>query len=105
MSKKTGKLNKVEKFYIENNADKNATEIAKDLNRTEASVKKYIKSSRDTGHVSEATPEPADVGNLMGHKEGRGVTVMTPAASELSDDTRSSRISNKRHGNAIHKIK
>jgi predicted transcriptional regulator len=105
MSKKTGKLNKVEKFYIENNTDKNAAEIAQDLNRTEASVKKHIKSSKDTGHVSEVTPESNDVGNLMGHKEGRGVTVMTPAASELADDTRGSRVSSDRHNNAIHKIK
>ena len=105
MSKKTGKLNKVEKFYIENSTDKDVAEIAKDLNRTEASVKKHVTSSKDTEHVSEATSKSDDIGDLMGHKEGRGVTVMTPAASELSDETRSSRISSKRHGNSIHKIK
>lgn len=39
MSKKTGKWDKVEKFYIENTADRLACDVAKDLNRTEAAVK------------------------------------------------------------------
>ena len=44
MTKKTGKLTKVEKFYIENNTDKTAEDIAKDLNRTKSSVDKHIKT-------------------------------------------------------------
>lgn len=106
MTKKTGKFTKVEKFYIENNADKSIEEIAKDLNRTKASVSKHVKTPLTNTHLSEAKPKDSDVGNLMGHKEGRGVTIMTPAASELSDDTRGSRISqNSRHQNSIHTIK
>jgi len=106
MTKKTGKFTKVEKFYIENNTDKSVEEIAKDLNRTKASVSKHVKTSPSNTHVSEVKSKDSDITNLMGHKEGRGVTVMTPAASELSDDTRGSRISqNSKHQNSIHTIK
>ena len=104
MTKKTGKLTKVEKFYIENNTDKTAEEIAKDLNRTKSSVDKHIKTLDRSSHTSEAKSDP-DVSGLMGHKEGRGVTIMTRAASERGDETRSSRTSKSRHHNAIHTIK
>jgi hypothetical protein len=104
MSKKTGKLNKVEKFYIENNSDKEVSQIAKDLNRSEASVEKHMKNSPKRKHTSEAKSEEDVVSNLMGHND-RGSTVMTPAASELSDGTRSSRLSKNSNHNAIHKIK
>ena len=106
MTKKTGKLTKVEKFYIENNTDKTTEEIAKDLNRTKASVTKHIDSLGKKSHTSEAKSNPSDVSSLMGHKEGRGVTVMTPAASERGDETRSSRTTKaQRHQAAIHTIK
>jgi predicted transcriptional regulator len=105
MSKKTGKLNKVEKFYIENNEDKEVDEIAKDLNRTEASVKRHIEKSR-MGHVDEVQDKKSDISELFGHKEDRGVTIMTPAASEIADETRSKRINvSSKHKNAIHIIK
>ena len=107
MSKrKTGKLTKVEKFYIDNNTDKTVEEIAKDLNRTENAVNKYISESTDTGHVDTARDEKSTVGELMGHKEDRGVTIMTPAASELADETRPTRVQNTtRYSDAIHIIK
>ena len=102
MSKKTGKLNKVEKFYIENNSDKEVSQIAKDLNRSEASVKKHMKTSPRPKHTSEAKSD--DASSLMGHND-RGSTVMTPAASELSDETRGNRLSKNTNHSAIHKIK
>jgi|TARA_R110000765_G_scaffold183133_1_gene289060 hypothetical protein len=106
MTRNTGKLTKVEKFYIENNTDKNVEEIAKDLNRTKASVSKYSKTLPPNTDVSEAKSKDPNITDLMGQKKGRGVTVMTSAASELSDETRSSRISqNDRHQNSIHTIK
>ena len=55
--------------------------------------------------VTPLYPNPSDVSSLMGHKEGRGVTIMTPAASGRGDETRSSRTSKSRHHNAIHTIK
>tara|TARA_R100001377_G_scaffold44302_2_gene25225 strand:+ start:1832 stop:2155 length:324 start_codon:yes stop_codon:yes gene_type:complete len=105
MAKKTGKLTKIEKFYIENNSEKDADEMATDLNRTKSAVSKHIKSMHDTGHVSEAKDPSSQVGDLMGHKDSRGVTIMTPAASQLSDETKSKSKSASRHENAIHIIK
>ena len=105
MTKKTGKLTKIEKFYIDNNTDKDAEQIAKDLNRTKSSVNKHIQTTNKLSHTSEAKSKSSNVSDLMGHKEGRGVTIMTPAASELSDETRPSRTTKARHHDAIHKIK
>ena len=92
MSKK-GKLTKVEKFYIENNQNKDLKEVAKDLDRTLASVTKYSESLVDTKHVTKTrdNEEQSSVSDLMGRKEDRGVTIMTQAASELSDEGRSKR--------------
>jgi len=105
MSKKTGKLTKIEKFYIENNSDKSVADLAKELNRSENSVKKYSDSVKKDSHVADAKSSDAQISSLMGHEEGRGVTVMTPAASELSDDTRGARVSNKKSQTGIHVIK
>ena len=102
MSKKTGKLNKVEKFYIENNSDKEVSQIAKDLNRSEASVKKHMKASPKPKHTSEAKSD--DAFSLMGHND-RGSTVMTPAASERSDETRTTRVNTGKYEGIIHTIK
>ena len=45
------------------------------------------------------------MGELFGHKEDRGVTIMTQAASEVADGTRQGRVNqSKRHQNAIHII-
>ena len=104
MSKKTGKITKVEKFYIDNNPSLDASDLAKDLNRSVAFVEKHIKKV-DTGHVDVAQ-EKKSASELFGHKEDRGVTIMTPAASEVADETRSSRINiSSKHQNAIHVIK
>ena len=40
MSKKTGRLTKVEKFYIEHNPDLDSSDLARDLNRTKSFVEK-----------------------------------------------------------------
>ena len=106
--KKTGRLTKVEKFYIENNTDKSVKDLSKDLNRSESIVTKHLGEGRDTGHLDNVKDPDSNniVGDLMGHKEDRGVTVMTPAASELADATRPSRLKNSsRYDNAIHVIK
>ena len=103
MSKKKGKLSKVELFYIDNNADKSVADLAKDLNRTESSVEKHIHA--DTGNLDNVQDDKSNIGDLMGHKEDRGVTIMTPAASEVADGTRQGRVNqSKRHQNAIHII-
>ena len=104
--KKTGRLNKVEKFYIENNPDKSVEDLAKDLNRSEAVINKCVNKNRDSGLLDTVQDEKSTVGELRGHKEDRGVTIMTPAASELSDETRLDGVkSSSRYDNAIHIIK
>lgn len=106
MSKKKGKLTKVETFYIDNNSDKDVSELAKDLNRTESTIKKHIDATKDTDHITKVTDGSSTAGELMGHKEDRGVTIMTQAASEVSDETRGSRINKARnHDKSIHIIK
>ena len=110
MSRKTGKITKVEKFYINNNPNLDASDLAKDLNRSVSFVKEHAEKvdtgQVDTGHVDTAQEEKTSAGELFGHKGDRGVTIMTPAASEVSDETRSTRINvSKKHRNAIHVIK
>jgi len=103
MAKKTGKLNKVEKFYIENNPDRAAADIATDLNRTVNCVKKYI--SEELGRDDEPEEKGSPVGDLMARREDRGVTIMTPNASQAADETRSDRINlSATHKNSIYII-
>ena len=82
MSKKSGPLNKAEKFYLDNN-EAPVEELAEDLNRSEKVINAYLKSTEK--------PNTHTVGNLMGSETGsgrKGIAVMTPAASELSDVTK-----------------
>ena len=106
MSKKSGPLNTVEKFYIDNNQDKNVKELAGDLNRNQKIIRGYL-GDRETSTTSEAKgeEESAIAGELFGHKEGRGVTVMTPAASEVADSHRSSAVKKSPDASCIHRIK
>ena len=86
MSKKSGPLNKAEKFYLDNNNDTSLEELAEDLNRSEKVINTYLKSTNKLQSSNTHT-----VGNLMGNETGsgrKGITVMTPAASELSDATK-----------------
>lgn len=109
MSKKTGRITKVEKCYLENNTESTAEELAKDLNRSVSFIKKHSKDivkKQDTGHVDTAKEKDTHMSDLFGHKEDRGVTIMTPAASEVADETRRIRVNQShRHQNAIHIIK
>lgn len=111
MANKTGPLSKSEKFYIEHNPDLlDVTDLAKELNRSVKQVQGFIDSldneeekedeNKDKNTV-EAVPK-GQVGKLMGRK--RGASIMTPAASSVSDKSKEQR--NKkpgRHSDAIHK--
>ena len=103
---KRGPLSKVEIFYIENNTDKSVDELSKDLDRSVPAVEKHLTAIQHnrkphvTGTKKEESKET--VGNLMARKEGRGVTTMTPAASELSAQTRKK---SSKFSTAIHRIK
>ena len=94
---KTGKFSKVEEVYIQHSIGKSSTEeIAKDLGRTTKSVEKKILEII----ASEPEPPPANktesgekkpkvVGNILNQFARRPeheITIMTPAAAELSDE-------------------
>lgn len=111
---KTGKLTEAEKFYIEQNP-KGLTikELSDEMDRSLRIVGKYYKEAEQ---VKESIPEKTaeEVKNesqmfkLMGRKkrnEQHVATVMTPAASEFADATRSSRSMNKKLSSAIHRPK
>ena len=106
MSKK-GPLTKVDKFYIDNNSGLTVEELASDLNRSVATISKHRKTK--TKHVSSVKEDASSsiVGDLMGNTTGskrKGVTIMTPAASELSDETKSTSES-KINTSVVHRIK
>jgi len=75
---KQGPLGTAEKFYIENKwSGKNLDDICKSLDRSKASVKKYVARCK----IDE--PEVFGVKNLMARREG--IAVMTEDASSLAD--------------------
>jgi predicted ArsR family transcriptional regulator len=110
---KKGKLNKAEKFYIEGNSQKSAEDIAADLDRSVAVVKKHLATvpvTTPTEVQQEATNDDGEsrMFQLMGRHKRQGkhvATVMTRAASELADETRTERTLNRKLQQAIHKPK
>ena len=97
MSKK-GPLTKIDKFYLDNNLDGDVKELAEELNRTQKFIRSYVETNR-------TEEQPTPVGDLMGHHQQRdGITVMTPTASEISDELRSVEQA-ERNASIIHKIK
>jgi len=89
---KKGRASKIEVFYIENNPDLSVSEIAKELDRTPAFVEKHrvvdTKTSTDTGIDTESE---MNAGKLIGRKSRKGkfvAAIMTPGASEMSDEAR-----------------
>lgn len=97
---KRGKLNKVEIHYIESNPENlTVAELAKALDRSEKQVSNhYVEPEAEAsgeevnpGHIAKTKKEPTLMRRLMGRKERNGkpvASVMTPMASELSDERR-----------------
>ena len=108
---KSGKLTKQEIFYIQQNPDDlTIHELAKQLDRLPKTVSQHYKDNKK--EVKKETQEKpvankeASMFKLMGrHKRGdqNVATVMTKAASELADSTRSQRINSDKLNSAIHK--
>ena len=95
---KRGPLTKIDKFYLDNNLDGGVKELSVELDRSQKFIRSYIKENR-------TEEQPTPVGDLMGHHQQRdGITVMTPPASELSDELRSVK-ETERNASIIHKIK
>lgn len=81
---KKGPLSKAEKFYIDNHLDKPIDDLCKDLDRAKSSVSKYIKSIPvDDQQKAETLLYQQFARN------GKGSTVMTQNAAEMSDQKRS----------------
>jgi len=114
MSKRKGPLSKVDKFYIDNNPDLTAEELASDLDRSVNAVCKHLlrnglQSKAKSKHVSAIKKDDTTtvVGDLLVSKtasQRKGVTVMTPAASELSDEVKATPQS-KINTSVVHRIK
>ena len=109
---KTGKLNRVELFYISRNPDgKTIHELATELDRSPTTIAKYYETEKEVpvAQAEPATPENPEspMFQLMGrHKRNdtNVATVMTKAASELADATRPNRLKDKNKlAGAIHK--
>lgn len=103
MAKKKGPLTDSEKFYIVKNPDNYTNkQLAEAMGRTEKTIAKIIKEANGPTEVKSTestTPVHPDgesrMRNLMGRKTGggrKGVSIMTPGASALADDTRHLRL-------------
>ena len=95
---KKGPISKIESFYIDNNRDKDIAEIAVDLDRSVASIEKYLKKN-----VTEAPRQTSVKAGDQFARNDRGSVVMTENASQMSDAKRNSVI--KKPTNCVTKIK
>jgi hypothetical protein len=90
MTKKSP-LTKVEKFYIEHNAELGKKALSEELNRTQKSVQSHIDSVKPKSrHSVESKSDSAPTtrtGVLMARNE-KGSTTMTEAASQASDESK-----------------
>tara|TARA_R110002167_G_scaffold255783_2_gene462152 strand:+ start:5573 stop:5944 length:372 start_codon:yes stop_codon:yes gene_type:complete len=102
MKNKKGPLSKVEKKIITNSynpaKEESVAEIAAKLNRSEAVVTKFIGTLVSTITKPDETPPVAEVVETTGstsqhfaRNEKYGATMMTPAASQASDESRAKR--------------
>lgn len=107
---KTGVLNRVEKFYIEQNPDgKTAEEIAVELDRSVKIVRKHmIQAEKAEKKPTTTTPKRTPlIDSLIVKKERNGQvvsTAMSQAASEYTDSQRPRYKEGKKNAN-IHKPK
>ena len=95
---KKGPISKIESFYIDNNRDKDIAEIAVDLDRSVASIEKYLKKN-----VTEAPRQTSVKAGDQFARNDRGSVVMTENASQMSDAVRKTVIKKPTH--CVTKIK
>lgn len=81
---KKGPLGKAERFYIENHLDKSIDDLCKDLDRAKSTIEKFLK----TVAVDETTKAETLLFQQFA-RNGKGSTVMTQNAAEMSDEKRS----------------
>lgn len=95
---KKGPLSKAEKYYIENNAQSELSTLSKDLDRSESSISKHLKT------INNSVQAP-DSSNLYARDSNKVATIMTEAASMAADESRKNTSAPKRYKGIIHKIK
>ena len=95
---KKGPLSKAEKFYIENNSRSEVSALAKDLDRSESTISKHLKTINKDPQVPSAS-------NLYARDSNKVATIMTEAASMAADESRKTASSPQRYKGGIHKIK
>jgi IS30 family transposase len=95
---KKGPLSKAEKFYIENNSRSEVSALAKDLDRSESTISKHLKTINKDSQVPNAS-------NLYARDSNKVATIMTEAASMAADESRKTISSPQRYKGVIHKIK
>lgn len=95
---KRGPLSNKEKKFIDDNKPMNAEKIAAKLDRSIATVSKYMEVNSE---------KPSSTHGLFARKEEMGVTVMTEAASIAGDENKTKRKASTptRYQGVIHKIK
>lgn len=126
---KKGALSEIETCYLDVNREKfTVEELAEKLDRTPATVKKYLKKAYDKAVAVERAAQQENEENsakeqqtaedfqksgdgtpiitfdqMMGKKSG--AVVMTPAASQLTDELRGKRKSLPKENSVLHVIK
>lgn len=102
-------LNKVEKFYIENNCmELSLAEIQSDLKLTKTMIEKYYNQCKETKQKEldkQAEENIITAGKLMNRKQDRGVVVMTKESSQWSDENRTKAKINEKSRQHIHRFR
>ena len=103
---KKGPLSKTEKTFIQNlYSSTSVAELASKMNRSESMINKYL-ATLDTSEQPEPETKVKDVSDLYAKKKEYGVTIMTEAASVVSDENKSNKSKMPpRYHKHIHRIK
>ena len=100
------RMSKLEKFYIDHHIDSEAKSLAIELGIPEAVKDRYQKKEkRDSKKDDDKEKKPTTTDDFMIKKEGRGVVVMTEAASQQGDASRGAGLKSKYYNNAVKKIR
>jgi len=100
------RMSKLEKFYIDHHIDSEAKSLAIELGIPEAVIDRYQKKvKRDSKKDDDKEKKPTTTDDFMIKKEGRGVVVMTEAASQQGDASRGAGLKSKYYNNAVKKIR
>ena len=100
------RMSKLEKFYIDHHMDSDAKSLAIELGIPEGVIDRYQKKvKRDSKKDDDKEKKPTTTDDFMIKKEGRGVVVMTEAASQQGDASRGAGLKSKYYNNAVKKIR